>query len=63
MPIKQTQHKFTTGELDPLLVGRTDIDKYYGAAEEMTNVAVLAQGGFKRDDGLEFAQRLFRQTL
>ncbi len=62
MPIKQTQHKFTTGELDPLLVGRTDIDKYYGAAEEMTNVAVLAQGGFKRDDGLEFAQRLFRQT-
>lgn len=62
MPIKQTQHKFTAGELDPLLIGRTDIDKYYGAAETMTNVAVLAQGGFKRDDGLEFVQRLFRQT-
>lgn len=62
MPIKQTQYKFTTGELDPLLIGRTDIDKYYGATENMTNVAVLAQGGFKRDDGLEFIQRLFRQT-
>lgn len=62
MPIKQTQYRFTTGELDPLLIGRTDIDKYYSAAEEMTNVLSLAQGGFKRDDGLEFVQRLFRQT-
>lgn len=62
MPNKITQHKFTSGELDPLLLGRTDIDRYYGAAETMTNVNILAQGGFKRADGLEFIQRLFRQT-
>lgn len=62
MPIKTTQFKFTSGELDPLLLGRTDIDRYYGAAETMTNVNILAQGGFKRSDGLEFTQRLFRQV-
>ena len=62
MPIKTTQFKFTSGELDPLLMGRTDIDRYYGAAETMTNVNILSQGGFKRSDGLEFTQRLFRQA-
>jgi hypothetical protein len=62
MPIKTTQFKFTSGELDPLLLGRSDIDRYYGAAETMTNVNILAQGGFKKSDGLEFIQRLFRQT-
>jgi hypothetical protein len=62
MPVKSTQFKFTSGELDPLLLGRTDIDRYYGAAETMTNVNLMAQGGFKRADGLEFIQRVFRQT-
>jgi hypothetical protein len=62
MATRTTQFKFTSGEIDPLLMGRTDIDKYYGAAETMTNVNILAQGGFKRADGLEFLQRLFRQT-
>ena len=60
MPIKTTQFKFTSGELDPLLLGRTDIDRYYGAAETMTNVNILSQGGFKRADGLEYIDRLFR---
>jgi|TARA_Y100000310_G_scaffold129918_1_gene129092 hypothetical protein len=62
MPVKSTQFKFTSGELDPLLLGRTDIDRYYGAAATMTNVNLLAQGGFKRADGLEFIQRTFRQA-
>lgn len=62
MPIKATQFKFTSGELDPLLFGRTDIDRYYGAAETMTNVRLLPQGGFKRDDGLEYIDRLHRQV-
>ena len=62
MPIRTTQHKFTSGELDPLLLGRTDIDRYYGAAETMTNVNILAQGGFKRADGLEFLERMYRQA-
>jgi hypothetical protein len=62
MPIRSTQHKFTSGELDPLLLGRTDIDRYYGAAETMTNVRLLPQGGFKRDDGLEYVDRAHRQV-
>ena len=62
MPIKTTQFKFTSGEIDPLLMGRTDLDRYYGAAETMTNVRLLPQGGFKRDDGLQFIERLHRQV-
>lgn len=62
MPTKATQFKFTSGELDPLLLGRTDIDRYYGAAETMTNVNILAQGGFKRADGLEYIDRAYRQA-
>lgn len=62
MPIRQTQFNFTSGELDPLLFGRTDIDKYYQGAEEMTNVLILPQGGFKRSSGLEYTDRLHFQV-
>lgn len=62
MPRKTTQFNFTAGELDPLLFGRTDIDRYYNGAATMTNVNILPQGGFKRADGLEYIDRLFRQT-
>ena len=27
------QHRFSQGELDPKMLGRSDIDQYYGAAE------------------------------
>lgn len=62
MPIKTTQFNFTSGELDPLLLGRIDVDKYYSAVETATNVLNLAQGGYKKFPGLEYIDRLYRQV-
>jgi len=42
------------GELDPLLVGRIDIQAYYNGLREATNVLTLPQGGVKRRPGQEF---------
>lgn len=47
------QSRFTSGELDPLLRGQSDIAQYFDAGEKMRNVVSLPQGGFKRRDGLE----------
>ena len=47
------QSRFTSGELDPLLRGQSDISQYFDAGEKMRNVVSLPQGGFKRRDGLE----------
>lgn len=47
------QHRFTQGELDPKMYGRSDIDQYYSAAETMENVICMPQGGVKRRGGLE----------
>lgn len=55
------QQRFTQGELDPKMLGRTDIDQYYGAAETMENVVAMTQGGFKRRGGLEHIQKILRQ--
>ncbi len=56
------QHRFTQGELDPKMLGRSDIDQYYGAAETMENVITLTQGGFKRRGGLQYIDELLKQT-
>ena len=56
------QHRFTQGELDPKLLGRTDIDQYYGAVETGTNVIAMTQGGFKRRGGLEHIDEMLRIT-
>lgn len=58
MPIKQTKYKFSAGELDPQLYGRTDLANYDSACAEMTNVDLLIQGGFKKSDGLKFISKL-----
>lgn len=54
------QQRFTQGELDPKMLGRSDIDQYYGASETMQNVIGLTQGGFKRRGGLEHIDELLR---
>lgn len=54
------QHRYTQGELDPKMLGRSDIDQYYGAAETMQNIIVLTQGGFKRRGGLEYIDEMLR---
>lgn len=52
--VTQYQSNFTVGEIDPLLVGRIDIQQYASALEKAQNVVVLPQGGFERRPGLRF---------
>lgn len=47
----QLQTNFTTGELDPLLRARVDLDQYGNALEKATNVVIQPQGGLKRRPG------------
>lgn len=47
------QQRFTQGELDPKMFGRSDIEQYYGAMATAENIVSLPQGGFKRRGGLE----------
>ena len=54
MRITQYQSNFSSGVLDPLLRGRTDLQQYQNGLEEAVNVVVQPQGGVKRRDGLEF---------
>ncbi len=46
------QSSFTSGEIDPRLVGRTDLKAYAEGAAELTNVWVTTGGGVKRRAGL-----------
>lgn len=45
------QTNFTTGELDPLLRARIDLDQYNNALAKATNVVIQPQGGLKRRPG------------
>lgn len=49
----QIQTNFSSGELDPLLRARVDLDKYSNGAERLENVLVQPQGGVKRRAGLK----------
>lgn len=42
------------GELDPLLVGRIDIQAYYNGLRTASNILTLPQGGAKRRPGQDF---------
>jgi hypothetical protein len=56
--LRLLKNNFTSGELDPQLNMRTDIKHYYTGAEEMTDVLVKPQGGYRRRDGLEYIDDL-----
>lgn len=58
---KTLQTRFTQGEIDPLMIGRVDVDQYYGAAEFLRNVFTLPQGGVRRRPGLEYIGRILGQ--
>lgn len=47
------------GELDPLLLGRIDIQAYYNGLRKATNVLTIPQGGVKRRPGQEFLGQAF----
>jgi hypothetical protein len=48
------QTNFSTGELDPLLRARVDLEAYNNAVEKATNVVVQPQGGMRRRPGLKY---------
>jgi len=47
------QTNFSTGELDPLLRSRVELEQYSNALEKATNVVIQPQGGLKRRPGLK----------
>lgn len=59
--VRTIQQRFTNGEIDPKMKGRTDLEQYYGAAETMTNVLTIPQGGFTRRPGLEHVDKNLKQ--
>jgi hypothetical protein len=52
------QTNFSTGELDPLLRARVDLQAYANALEEATNVVVQPQGGIRRRPGSKYIMAL-----
>lgn len=52
------QTNFTTGELDPLVRSRIDLDAYNNALETAQNVVCQPQGGVKRRPGLKYIAEL-----
>jgi hypothetical protein len=52
MPKSQfLQSSFASGELSPLILGRTDLDQYYRGGQKAENVVIVPQGGIKRRPG------------
>jgi hypothetical protein len=52
------QTNFSTGELDPLLRARVDLQAYSNALEEATNVVCQPQGGISRRPGSRYITAL-----
>lgn len=52
------QTNFSTGEMDPLLRSRIDLDAYGNALETATNVLIQPQGGARRRPGLHYISAL-----
>lgn len=49
-----TQTNFTAGELDPRLLGRTDLKSFENGAAKLRNVVVDTTGGVRRRPGLAY---------
>jgi len=54
----QVQTNFTSGELDPKLRARIDLQQYYNGLESATNIVVQPQGGFIRRNGSKYISTL-----
>ena len=54
MGIWTAQSNFTKGEVDPTLLGRTDLDTYYQSVQTATNVLSIPQGGLKKRAGTSY---------
>ena len=56
------QTNFSTGELDPLLRARVDLEQYNNALAKATNVVIQPQGGMKRRPGTRHRYELPAST-
>lgn len=54
MPFRQIQTSFTSGEIDPILLARGDIEYYYKGGKRLRDVLVLPQGGATRRFGTTY---------
>lgn len=60
--IVTVQSNFTSGEVDPKLNARIDLQQYYNALDTAQNVTIQPQGGIKRRDGSEYITSLSRDV-
>lgn len=60
--VVQIQTNFTSGEIDPKLRARIDLNQYYNALETATNISIQPQGGITRRDGSRFVSELPSDT-
>lgn len=51
--VRPAKTNFTRGEVDPLVLMRSDLEMFVNGAALMRNVLPFPQGGFRRRDGLE----------
>ena len=61
-PLVKSQPSFNSGELDPALLGRVDIDSYFKGLAKARNCYSLVTGGLLRRPGLEWAKDLHLAT-
>lgn len=54
----QVQTNFTSGELDPKLRARIDLQQYYNGLEQAQNIVIQPQGGFVRRNGTKYLTTL-----
>lgn len=60
--IIRVQTNFTSGELDPKLRARIDLNQYYNGLESAQNIVIQPQGGFKRRPGTRYISELPADT-
>lgn len=53
-----TQNSFSSGELSPILKGRTSLAQYDNGCEQLENFIVLPQGGVTKRPGTEFIREV-----
>lgn len=59
MPLwKSTQHSFAAGQLDALVMGRQDMDKYFRGATRLENFLVRRQGCISKRRGTDLSASL-----
>jgi hypothetical protein len=57
--VRRRQTSFASGEMSPVLAGRSDLDRYHNACETLVNWLPLVQGGAKRFPGTAFLRILW----